>query len=145
MSGGEDFCLRCGHCVAVCPHGALSHRDIPLGACTPIEKDLAITPGQAVQFLRSRRSVRFFKDRPVSPETVRQLIEIARYAPTASNMQLIEYIVFTDKEEIRKLAGMAVDWMKHVQKKNPGLLTIAYMPMIISAWEANEKRTTWGP
>jgi len=135
ITGGEDFCLRCGHCVAVCPHGALSHRDTPLDACTPIKKDLAVTPEQAVQFLRSRRSVRFFKDRPVLPETVRQLIEIARYAPTASNMQLVEYTVFTDKEKIRQLAGVAVDWMKHVQKKSPGLSTTAYMPMIISAWK----------
>ena len=25
VPGGDDRCIRCGHCVAVCPHGALNH------------------------------------------------------------------------------------------------------------------------
>ena len=135
VKGGEDFCLRCGHCVAVCPHGALDHKEVPLEACLPIEKDLKVTPEQAIQFLRSRRSVRFFKDKPVEKETMQQLIGIARYAPTGSNMQLVEYTVFSDKEKIRQLAGLTVDWMKYVQEKYPGEPTAAYMPMIISAWD----------
>ena len=28
--GGEDICNACGHCVAVCPHGALSHDWVPI-------------------------------------------------------------------------------------------------------------------
>ncbi|MBW2635096.1 MAG: nitroreductase family protein [Deltaproteobacteria bacterium] len=133
--GGDESCLRCGHCVAVCPHGALSHRDIPLEACPPIEKDLKIGLERVVQLLRSRRSVRLFKDKPVEKEIVQQLIKIARYAPTGSNMQLVEYTVFTDRKKIRQLAGMTVDWMKYIQEKFPGEPTAVYMPMIISAWD----------
>jgi ferredoxin len=29
----EEFCLSCGHCVAVCPEGALSHRDVAIEDC----------------------------------------------------------------------------------------------------------------
>lgn len=134
IKGGEDFCLRCGHCVTVCPHGALDHVDIPLEACPPIDKTLTVTPEQVVQFLRSRRSVRFFKNRVVEQEVLRAVIETARYAPNGSNTQLIEYTVFTDKEKIHQLAGLAVDWMKNMQEKFPGEPTAAYMPMIISAW-----------
>ena len=39
VPGGEPFCITCGHCVAVCPHGALSHTQVPLlsvGATMPI-------------------------------------------------------------------------------------------------------------
>jgi len=135
VKGGEDFCLRCGHCVAVCPHGALDHVDVPLAACPSIEKAAPLTPEQVVPFLRSRRSVRFFKDRAVEPEILRQVIEAARYAPTGSNSQLVEYTVFTDKEKINQLAGLTVDWMKYMQKKYPGEPTAAYMPMIIAAWK----------
>lgn len=135
VKGGEDFCLRCGHCVVVCPHGALDHKDVPLAACPPIEKELKVTPEQSVQFLRSRRSVRFFKDKPVEKEALQQLIEVTRYAPTGSNSQLVQYTVFTDKEKIHELAGLTVDWMKHIQEKFPGEPTVAYMPMIIGAWK----------
>ena len=135
VKGGEAFCLRCGHCVAVCPHGALDHKDVPLEACPPIEKELALTQEQVVQFLRSRRSVRFFKDKPVEKEALQQLIELARYAPTGSNSQLVQYTVFADREKIHDLAGLTVDWMKYIQKKYPERPTAAYMPMIIAAWQ----------
>ncbi|MCD6294340.1 MAG: nitroreductase family protein [Deltaproteobacteria bacterium] len=57
----EEVCLRCGHCVAVCPNGALRHTSIPMERCPSIVKDLAINREQTVQFLRSRRSVRIKK------------------------------------------------------------------------------------
>ena len=68
VPGGEDFCLTCGHCIAVCPHGALRHSLIPLEECPAIDKALIINDEQAAQFLRSRRSIRFFKDKPVEKE-----------------------------------------------------------------------------
>ncbi|MGD8293058.1 MAG: 4Fe-4S binding protein [Desulfobacterales bacterium] len=60
--GAEDSCLICGHCVAVCPHGALSHTRVPIEACPPVETNLVLNEKQAVQFLRSRRSIRVFKE-----------------------------------------------------------------------------------
>ena len=64
VPGGEDICNSCGHCVAVCPNGALSHERVPMADSPLIEKDLEINEEQAVQFLRSRRSIRFFKKQP---------------------------------------------------------------------------------
>ena len=61
----EAACIVCGHCVAVCPHGALNHARIPVEKSPPISKELAISQEQAVQFLRSRRSIRRYKDKPV--------------------------------------------------------------------------------
>ncbi len=68
VPGGEPFCLICGHCVAVCPHGALSHKMVSIEDCPPIQKEFAINEAQVVQFLRSRRSIRLFKDKPVEKE-----------------------------------------------------------------------------
>jgi len=135
IPGGEQVCLLCGHCVAICPHGALSHEKILIEACQPIDKNIIISEEQAVQFLRSRRSVRLFKDKPIEKEKLKRLIEIARYAPTGSNSQLVEWTVFTDKNEIRKLAGLTVDWMKYMQENDPGAAKLPYIPLIISAWE----------
>lgn len=38
-------------------------------------------------FLRSRRSVRKFSDQPVANETMREILEMANYAPSAHRMQ----------------------------------------------------------
>jgi len=135
VPGSDAFCLRCGHCVAVCPHGALSHQEIPLENCVPLKKEHIINADQAIQFLRSRRSIRFFKDKPVEKDTLKRLIEIGRYAPTASNSQLVEWTVFTAKEKIQGIAGLVIDWVKGILEKDPQPAYAPYMPIIAGAWD----------
>jgi len=135
VPGGDQMCLRCGHCVAVCPHGALSHVEVPLAECLPIRKEAAVTHDQVVQMLRSRRSVRHFKNRPVERETLQRLIEIARYAPTASNAQLLEWTVINDREKIRGIAEDVVNWMRQVLEKDPEPASAPYLPLLVAAWD----------
>ena len=66
-----------------------------------------IDEAKAVQFLRSRRSIRLFKDKPVEKEKIQGLIEIARYAPTAGNSQLVEWLVFSDRNTVKEFAKLA--------------------------------------
>lgn len=136
VPGGEKACLVCGHCVAVCPLGAMSHELVPVELCPPIREELSIDLERAVQFLRSRRSVRVFKDQPVEREKIQRLIEIARYAPTGGNSQLLQWTVFTDKEQIQRLAQMAVEWIRKLVEGGPRPGVPAYMPMIVAGWDA---------
>ena len=131
----ESMCLSCGHCVAVCPHGALDHAEVPLAACKAIDRALVISTGQAEQFLRSRRSVRRFKDQPVEQATLRRLIEIARYAPTARNSQLVEWLVIDDSQRLHDIAGQVIDWMRSLLK-DPKSLVMPFYPLLVNAWEA---------
>lgn len=133
VPGGEEVCLICGHCVAVCPNGALSHKKVPREMCPPINKDLVIDELQSIQFLRSRRSIRVFDERGVEKEKIEKLIEIARYAPTGSNSQLIQWLVFTDKSKIHELAELTIDWMQYLVKKGHQA-TAPYFRNIIAAW-----------
>ena len=66
----ENSCIQCGHCVSVCPHGALNHQLVPSASCPPIDSDLIIDDRQAEQFLRSRRSIRVFKNQVVEKEKI---------------------------------------------------------------------------
>jgi nitroreductase len=136
VPGGKHSCLVCGHCVAVCPHGALSHTQVSLEDCSPIEKELVINEAQVVQFLRSRRSIRLFRDKPVEKEKIKRLIEIARYAPTASNAQLVEWLVFNDPDTVKAFAKMAADWARDMLGKNPQAAKSPYIPGIVAAWDA---------
>ena len=136
VPGGEALCIACGHCVAACPHGAMSHKMVPFEDCPPIQKELVINEAQAIQFLRSRRSTRFFKDQPVEKEKIQKLIETARYAPTASNTQLVEWLVFNDKDTIKEFAKMAADWARAVLEKDPQAAKMPFIPGIVAAWDA---------
>jgi nitroreductase len=108
---------------------------MPLDGCPSIEREGDITEEQTVQFLRSRRSIRIYQDKPVEKEKLERLIQIGRYAPTGSNTQLVEWIVFDDKDKVRELAGMTVDWMRYVLEKKPEAVPFAYAPLIVAAWD----------
>jgi nitroreductase/NAD-dependent dihydropyrimidine dehydrogenase PreA subunit len=136
VPGGEQFCLTCGHCVAVCPHGAMSHTKVPIEDCAPIQKEIAINEPQVVQFLRSRRSIRLYKDKPVEKQKIQRLIEIARYAPTGSNTQLLEWRVFASRDKVKELAKLAADWARALLEKDPQAAKFPYIPGIVAAWDA---------
>lgn len=142
MPGGENICNACGHCVAICPYGALSHQWVPVDASPLIREDLEISEDQAVQFLRSRRSIRSFKDQPVEREKLQRLIEIARYAPSGGNRQPVNWTVFTNPDEIRGIAERTVAWMNQVLAKAPDAVP-PYFPIIARAWDKGVNAVTW--
>jgi len=58
----------------------------------------------AMECLRTRRSIRNFLDKEVPKEVIEDMIDAARLAPTANNVQPWEFIVVTDKAMRKKLA-----------------------------------------
>jgi nitroreductase/NAD-dependent dihydropyrimidine dehydrogenase PreA subunit len=129
------ICLECGHCVAVCPHGALSHERIPIENSPPILAELRINEAQALQFLRSRRSIRHFLDMPVEPEKIRKIIEGARYAPTGGNSQMVEWLVLTDKNKIREIAALTVEWLRQFVKDPQVTAARPYLSIAVASWD----------
>ena len=136
VAGAEPICLLCGHCVAVCPHGALDHKKIPLEECPSVTDDLLINQDQALQFLRSRRSIRNFKKKAVEKEIIESLINNARYAPTGSNSQTVQWTVHTDENTIKEIADLTIDWMRSVIKSGELGGMASYLPLVVAAYEA---------
>ncbi len=58
----------------------------------------------AVELLKSRRSIRKFKEQKVDRETMKEIIDIARWAPSWANYQIARYTLVDDPETIRKLS-----------------------------------------
>lgn len=56
--------------------------------------------------LKKRRSMRTFNAKPVSRESIEELIDCARLAPTARNVQPWEFVVVTRKETLAELASL---------------------------------------
>lgn len=61
----------------------------------------------AIEALRTRRSVRVFEDKPVAKETVETIVDCGRLAASAGNGQPWEFVVVTDPETRRSIANAA--------------------------------------
>jgi len=131
----EALCIRCGHCVAVCPHGALSHKNMNAGDCPTIKKELKLSIAQTEQFLRSRRSVRAFKPDEVDRGVIEKLIDLAHYAPTAHNDQEVEWLVISGVDHVKKFAGMAVDSMRDTIAQQPDSPLSQPLNLVVGAWD----------
>lgn len=101
--GADEFCIHCGQCVAVCPTGSVRHQDIPVEECTPITKKQEVSLTQASDLIKTRRSIRIFKDKSIPRELLESVIDIARYAPTADNFEEVKWLIIDNKDELNKL------------------------------------------
>jgi len=79
--------------------------------------------------IRTRKSVRSYEDRPVEPEKLRRVLEAARLAPSARNDQEWRFVVVTDPEKRKRLAGEA-----------SGQHFIAEAPVVIAACAETDGR-----
>ena len=105
------LCIACGHCVAVCPASALDNERAPLARQDRLPNSSPLPPATVRQFLRSRRSIRSYQNRPVERALLRQLLDIARFAPSGGNSQGISYYVMDRPATLRRLTERTIDWL----------------------------------
>jgi nitroreductase len=73
----------------------------------------------------TRKSIRSYTDKPVEPEKLNEVLEMARWAPSWANRQCTQYIIVTDKEKITQIAAER-SWIKQA----PILLVACADPQI---------------
>ena len=101
-------CFECGHCMAICPTEAITLK-IFKGKENRIQKysskDMPLNDNNMLNFLKQRRSIRWFKSKKIDKSTFDKIFEGAYYSPTAQNEQDVEFVVLDNKLN---------DFMKHV-------------------------------
>jgi nitroreductase len=64
----------------------------------------------------SRRSIRRFQQKRVETETLKKLVNAARLAPSAANLQPIEYFVITDRNLCSRVFD-TIGWAAYIKPK----------------------------
>lgn len=62
--------------------------------------------------IRDRRSVRKYLDKKIPRETLEEIVDAGRLAPSARNVQEWDFVVVTDKETLSKIAGISMPFIR---------------------------------
>ncbi len=107
----EGECILCSHCYAVCDAGAISFDPDVLRAVkfrTIRFDDIPrrnVTPADFVNFSMSRRSVRKYREIPLSDNVLADLVDFAVTAPSGSNCQNWCFTVINGRDKVFELAN----------------------------------------
>lgn len=91
-----EKCLECGHCYAICPVEAVSLPGYDAVSEHPFDLS-ELDSDKLLLGMKSRRTIRQFRDEPVSQEMIDKIIEAGRYCPTGTNSQDYTFTVIQNK------------------------------------------------
>lgn len=118
VDGKAEFmfhhCIQCGHCYAICPTNAVTMENF--------EKEAEQKPLSMAEFdsdklllaMKSRRTIRKFKEKKISDEIIEKIIEAGRYCPTGTNAQDFSFTVI--KNDLAFFEKEAVKLFRSAQK-----------------------------
>jgi ferredoxin len=89
-------CIRCQHCLAVCPTGALSILGRNPEDSLPLPHTLP-SADQVAALIRGRRSVRRYLPEPLEAEVIDHLLRTVANAPTGKNNRQCLFTVIEDQ------------------------------------------------
>jgi len=130
----QAYCLNCGHCVAACPSDAITLERLPAKSVHK-DRSLDIIWEQAEQYLKGRRSVRFFKDEPVDEALLGRILAVTEYGPSGHNARPTRWSVATTRKKVAELAGAVADWMRAEADRESPVAARFHLPGIVRAWD----------
>lgn len=110
-------CIAYGHCVAVCPTDSVIHSEFPEHKVHTLNRDILPSPEQVMELCRARRSNRAFLSSAVPEEYLRQIVDAAHLAPTASNGQEVSFTLVTKPELLKQIADITINTFEATVKK----------------------------
>jgi nitroreductase len=84
--------------------------------------------------IQRRRTIRRFKETPITEGTLIKLVDTARLAPSSGNVQPLEYITVSSKEKCRAVFPL-LKWSRHIKPDDTppeGSRPTAYIIVLIN-------------
>ncbi len=91
----ENRCLGCQHCMSICPQGAISFNNKnPEDSEKPSFKNV-------LSLIKSRRSIRLYKDEELTEEELQAIKDMLPYIPTGCNSHKLHFSI-VEKQSVMK-------------------------------------------
>lgn len=122
-------CLLCGHCVAICPTGAVSIPDYEMEDVIEYNPDtFSLSPENLLNTIKFRRSIRDYKSLPIEEEKRNLILQAGRYTATAKNNQDCLFVFVQD--ELNTLKKYVWDYIDSVEAKGAKQIPKELLPFV---------------
>ncbi|MFH0854953.1 MAG: nitroreductase family protein [Candidatus Omnitrophota bacterium] len=138
IPGGGDICINCGHCFAFCPSGSIELSTMDPKVSMKLDHSKLPTAEQVELLLKGRRSIRTYKDEPVSKESIEKLLDCSRYAPSGINRQPVNWLVINSKEKVYELSASVINWMDGLLKAKSPMAESFRFDRLVGSWNKGE-------
>lgn len=135
---GEKLCINCGHCFAFCPRGSITLSTMNVKDTARLDYAKLPSAEQVELLLKGRRSIRRYKDEPVSQAIIEKLLDMARYAPSGINRQPVSWSVVMGNEKVHDLADLIAKWMENLVITESPMAVSLNFDRLVEAWKNGE-------
>lgn len=130
----EGLCIRCQHCLAVCPTGALSIWGKDPENSVGVSDEKLPSPEALEQLIKTRRSIRRFKNEDLDKELIISLLSTAAHAPTSQNNNRVQFTLVEDRKNLAALRSLTYEHIKKAKDEDRLPKRLAFMDKFQSMW-----------
>lgn len=109
--GAGESCIACGQCMAFCPHGAARVDVLPVEDMQPLDRKRLPDAAGVEMLLKTRRSVRHYKQEALPRELLEHILAATRHAPSAKNRRPVRWVVIYGRESLRAVGNSVAEWL----------------------------------
>ncbi len=92
-----------------------------------------------IQNIKNRRSIRKYKDKKITKDLIKEIVETAQYAPSSHNRQPWNFTIITNKAVIDDLSKDIKSWYKSIVKLSAPLSFINEVKKSVREMSARAK------
>lgn len=127
-----EKCMRCQHCLAICPKGAVTFNGKRPEDSLPVEGPAVPSIVQMENYMRVRRSVRRYRDCDVERQVLERIFKALGNSPTGCNARNLKFTCFSTRkamDEFREKFIRAIEEHRDGEKLLPRWLAVPAIQM----------------
>lgn len=127
-------CIRCQHCLAVCPTGALSIFGCDPQQSMPLPQSFP-NPQQMTALIKGRRSVRHYRPEALDAAVIKTMLRTVANAPTGKNNGGCLFTVIEDRATMDQLRAETLQGLRQAVIEKRLSASLGYFRHVVSAWD----------